>query len=37
MFRGYRCLATPTSNRSFRQIGYRPVRDADLYRFEADA
>jgi predicted GNAT family acetyltransferase len=27
-------LANPTSNRIYQEIGYRPVRDVDLYRFE---
>ncbi len=30
-------LATPTSNRIYRRIGYRPVRDVDIYRFEPAA
>ena len=30
-------LANPTSNDIYQQIGYRPVRDVDQYRFEADA
>jgi hypothetical protein len=28
-------LANPTSNRIYRAIGYEPVRDVDIYRFEA--
>ncbi len=27
-------LANPTSNRIYRRIGYEPVRDVDIYRFE---
>lgn len=30
-------LANPTSNHIYQQIGYRPVRDVDQYRFETDA
>lgn len=30
-------LANPTSNKIYQAIGYRPVRDVDQYRFEADA
>ncbi len=30
-------LANPTSNRIYRQIGYEPVRDVDVYRFEPGA
>lgn len=30
-------LANPTSNRIYQAIGYRPVRDVDMYRFEPDA
>jgi hypothetical protein len=28
-------LANPVSNRIYRRIGYEPVRDVDIYRFEA--
>ena len=28
-------LANPISNRIYRRIGYEPVRDVDIYRFEA--
>lgn len=30
-------LANPTSNHIYQQIGYEPVRDVDMYRFEAGA
>ena len=30
-------LANPTSNKIYQAIGYRPVCDADVYRFAADA
>jgi predicted GNAT family acetyltransferase len=30
-------LANPTSNSIYPQIGYRPVRDVDMYRFGVDA
>jgi uncharacterized protein len=30
-------LANPTSNKIYQAIGYEPVCDVDLYRFEADA
>ena len=30
-------LANPTSNKIYRAIGYEPVCDVDMYRFEADA
>jgi uncharacterized protein len=30
-------LANPTSNKIYQEIGYRPVRDVDLYRLEPDA
>lgn len=30
-------LANPTSNDIYRQIGYEPVRDVDMYRFESGA
>lgn len=30
-------LANPTSNHIYQAIGYEPVRDVDLYRFQADA
>jgi uncharacterized protein len=29
-------LANPTSNKIYRAIGYRPVRDVDQYRFDTD-
>jgi len=30
-------LANPTSNKIYQAIGYEPVRDVDLYRFDTDA
>ena len=30
-------LANPTSNKIYRAVGYEPVCDVDMYRFEADA
>jgi len=30
-------LSNPTSNKIYQAIGYEPVRDVDVYRFEADA
>jgi predicted GNAT family acetyltransferase len=30
-------LSNPTSNKIYQSIGYEPVCDVDMYRFEADA
>ena len=33
----YTDLSNPTSNKIYQAIGYEPVCDVDMYRFETDA